>query len=285
MIPHYHLGSRAMELKDVALGIVGGGTVGHATARAFAEHVREVRMFDIDPTRRTAGIDKTIMSDLVFVCLPTPAAADGSCDVSALDEWFKETCYERSVYRGRNWVIKSTVPVGYTRRVAADFGLTNLVHSPEFLTARCAVLDASLPSRNVIGVPGRNGEAAMLQKLYLDRWPHVPLVLTDSDTSEAAKLALNSFFAVKVAYWNEVREFAGKAGLDWNDLMEVVRLDGRVHPSHTEVPGPDGKFGFGGACLPKDLSNLAGTLEDRGVAAHVMAAAITRNLIDRGRGV
>lgn len=162
-----------------------------------------------------------------------------------------------------------------------------------------------MPARNVVGIPAWvglpeigdddnpppefrdnvGGEAGLsLTLLYQSRWPHVPVMLLTSDESEAVKLFTNAFFAVKVAFWNELRAVADGRWLDWERVMNAVLADGRIHPSHTKVPGPDGKFGFGGACLPKDLLQLIEDAEHTpGCSVPLMRAAYHRNEADRGR--
>lgn len=102
----------------------------------------------------------------------------------------------------------------------------------------------------------------MLNRLYKSRFPGVPLYMMTSDESEAVKLFTNGFFAVKIAFFNEVRALADKLGLDWERVLGGVLSDGRISHNHTQVPGPDGQRGFGGACLPKDLANLIQCLYD-----------------------
>jgi nucleotide sugar dehydrogenase len=286
---------------DKTIGIVGGGTVGAATARALVEHVKDVKIYDVLPERRTeSNVWDVLQCDIAFVCLPTPQKRDSlKCDTSILEKFFEEVAECRT-----NIVLRSTVPVGFTRRMREKYILPNLVHSPEFLTARCADLNAQCPARNVIGgfwngEPGSNA-SYIVRDLYLKRWPHVPCLLVNSDESEAGKLALNSFFATKVAYFNELYLFCQRAGLNWNNVRDVVVGDGRVHPSHTLVPGPDGWYGFGGTCLPKDLASLVHQMEELGmqsildekqaqehgygsVASLVCRAAYERNKLDRKR--
>lgn len=263
------------------LGIIGGGVVGSATARAFLEHVEEVRVYDKVKERRTHDMAETLSCDIVMVCLPTPQVKDGlACDTSYVENFFAEVS---SYYAETNFVLRSTVPVGFTRKMVEKMGLRNLVHSPEFLTARCAMVDAQIPSRNVIGYPGWNfksggtvedylkdftqdyerGLVALL-KLYSQRWPHVPIFVMKSDTSEGLKLIQNSFFAVKVSFFNEVHAFCKAKGMgsEWEQILSALLADGRIHPSHTQVPGPDGSFGFGGTCLPKDLASLINLLHE-----------------------
>lgn len=258
------------------IGVVGGGVVGNATARSYLEHVDEVRVFDVLPERRTHPLDSVLQCDFVFVCLPTPAFPDGGgLDTSSVTNFFGMIApYSKET----NLVLKSTVPVGTTRALRDRLGLRNLVHSPEFLTARCALLDASLPSRNIVGYTGDSDDpcAPGLLDLYIRRFPNAVPMLMTSDESEAVKLFQNSFFAVKVAFWNEMYQIAEAFGLGWGRVMDGILADGRIHPSHTAVPGPDGAFGFGGSCLPKDLSEMALQFD-----AEVCRAALSRNKRDR----
>ena len=238
-----------MDLGTLKIGVVGGGVVGRATARCWLEHVAEVRVYDIDMRKRTHDFDQALDSDLVFFCVPE----------NNLSEVFSDWALRGR--ENRNFVLKSTVPIGTTRRLAKNYELTNLVHSPEFLTARCAVADAQMPARNIIGLPNTPfmesvGCGVMLANIYTARFPGVPVVWMTSDESEAVKLVQNGFFATKVSYFNEVYQLCQNLKLNWQRVRSAVLADGRISSSHTRVPGPDGKLGFGGTCLPKDLDML-----------------------------
>lgn len=271
------------------LGIIGGGVVGQATARAFLEHVDEVRVYDIAKEKCTHSQEQVVECDVVMVCLPTPQR-EGSleCNTGYVEEFF---CWAASFHGKVNYVLRSTVPVGFTRKMVETYGLINLVHSPEFLTARCSMVDAQIPSRNVIGWPIPNGLwcKGVLADLYKNRWPHIPLIYCDSNTSEAAKVMQNSFFAVKVGMWNEMYMFSEAAGADWEIARSIILLDGRINDSHTRAPGPDGKFGWGGSCLPKDLASFIHQAQELGgedLAPYMCAitkSAYERNKIDRER--
>ncbi len=266
------------------IGIIGGGTVGRATARAFIEHVDEVRVYDVVPERATHSYAEVACgSDITFVCLPTPQKKGSlDCDISIVEGFFKNA---QEVGHGDfNFVLRSTVPIGTTKRLAQEYGLSNLVHSPEFLTARCAVTDAHLPSRNIIGIPVEdvandltNVCGHILENLYLSRFPGVPCLCMKADESEAVKLFTNGFFATKIGYFNEVYQLAQKLDLDWDRVMEGVLSDGRIAHSHTKVPGPDGKLGFGGSCLPKDLASLKYQLLNNGCGLGVVSSVHDRN--------
>lgn len=267
------------------IGIIGGGVVGTATARAFIDHtgIECVVIEDKIKEKCLPHADHIVYDcDIVFICLPTPQKPDSlECDLSAIHNVMSEISQTEARYL--NLVLKSTVPIGTTRALSARYQLPNLVHSPEFLTARVATIDAMMPTRNIIGTCYQEGCTGVLEELYLSRWPHVPVFKMTSDESEAVKLMTNSFYAVKVAFWNEMRCLSNKLDLDWHTLLSGILSGGRVHPSHTEVPGPDGKYGFGGTCLPKDLANMVVHFWQNKVegGAKVCLAAMERNQVDR----
>lgn len=261
------------------IGIIGNGVVGNATARCFMEYA-EVQVWDCFTAKCTHNLSDTLFCDIAFICLPE----------DQLDGFFSgmfQVSPAMQVGRSEaNLVIKSTCPIGTTRKLAEKYGLKNLVHSPEFLTARCAVTDAQLPARNIIGFSSdwqatKTGHP--LEALYANRFPGVKTFLMASDESEAVKLFQNSFFAVKVAFFNEINELAEKLGLDWETVRAAMLADGRIAHSHTQVPGPDGKYGFGGTCLPKDLNQLREAFVDNDMYSSVLSAAAIRNQKDRDR--
>ena len=269
------------------IGIIGGGTVGRATARMFLGHGNhEVRVFDTNPMRATHPRDELLAySQVVFVCLPTPQEAGRlACDTTLVETFLSDR--ENGAHKDLVYAIRSTVPVGFCRTMSERYRLPQIAHFPEFLTARVAETDAQLPARCVIGSvdkPSTSGAAALLLGLCRERFPGTPLHIMSSEESEMVKLVQNSYSACKIAFFNEVRTFADKRGLDWDRVLKAVIGGGWIEPLHTQVPGPDGKFGFGGTCLPKDLANLVSCLEDDHLPAFVMRAAMTRNEFDRGR--
>jgi UDP-glucose 6-dehydrogenase len=261
------------------VGIVGGGTVGRATARAFLEHCEEVRVYDVLSQRRTHAIGTVLASDLIFLCLPE----------GEIDNYFGQWDHPNE-WSGRHYVLKSTAPLGTTRRLSERYYLPNLCHNPEFLTARCSLADAQMPARHVVGVPcgprewaDHNHATAILERLYERRFPGVPIFLMRSDESELLKLADNAFGAVKVSFFNELCSLCETAGLDWHVVRNALLAGGRIAPSYTDVPGHDGLCGWGGHCWPKDAAEFVRTLETFGLPADVTAGAIRRNEWDRKR--
>jgi UDPglucose 6-dehydrogenase len=262
------------------IGVIGGGVTGKAVARGFMEHA-EVRVHDPQPERGTHTAEAAASADVVFVCLPTPAREDGSCDTTCID-LFLQLAYSEAWWRRDSvYVLKSTVPVGFTQVMSAKYLHGRpLLHSPEFLTARCALTDFQLPARNIIGYPLTNREGVAvfnpainaLHALYERRFPGVPIMKMNAKASELVKLACNSFFAAKVSMFNLFADLAAAHDLKWGDVLAGIMSDGRIAHAHTQVPGPDGRAGYGGACLPKDLENLEHCCREVGVPYLILEA-------------
>ena len=280
------------------IGVIGGGVLGRALARGFIESAAQVKVFDTMPERSTATREEATCSTFVFICLPTPATIQGYADCKPLVEYLS---WARDFIRDKHreerkeerhgtgprplFVVKSTVPVGWSQMMFEAYDLP-LVHSPEFLTARIALTDFQVPARNIIGVPTGadlpettrlHKWADLLDDFYTSRFPGVPVLRMSSDESELTKLATNSFFATKVAFFNMLREFCAAQGHDFEAVRGGMLSDGRIAHAHTASPGPDGMPGFGGTCLPKDLRSLETSLDEAGVSSSILRAVATEN--------
>lgn len=251
------------------VGIIGNGFVGEAQAFAFSLS-NEVLIYDIDPARTFNTLEEVHTADFIFVCVPTPMRSSGEQDINYVEEVFKHS------KEGPIYIIKSTVKPGTTESLRKKYSHLNIVFSPEFLTERVAKLDMMMQARIIFGGPKELTEK--VQKLYEGRFMNRHFIHTDSTTAEFIKYMNNCFFATKVSLLNEYYRLAENIGVDWRTAMHGFAADGRVGDSHMQIPGPDGKLGFGGACFPKDINAFIQLGKENNIDMNVLEAAWKTNL-------
>ena len=263
------------------VGIIGRGFVGNAIFQGL-NHYYDLSVYDVDEKKSTHTFQEVIQSDVVFLSVPTPMHKEtGDCDLSYIKSVFDQVLDVEDRNESCTFVIKSTVPVGTTNNLNKKYDeKINIIHSPEFLTARTAVTDFICPSRHIIGGHPARG-THKLQEIYEFRFPGVPCFVMSSDESEFIKYFANCFFATKVSFFNEMHAFAEVKGLDWKTIIQGVMSDGRIGISHYQVPGFDGDFGFGGTCFPKDINALIKSFESSGIDPLLLKAAWERNILAR----
>ena len=259
---------------QTTIGIIGNGFVGNAVAKGF-EKSSVVRIYDIDSSKSTDTLINTIRSDYIFVCLPTPMtkAEGGECNLSILKNFFVEAS---SIITDGIFIIKSTVPVGTVDDIVKQYPDLKIVHNPEFLTASNAEQDFVEADRHVIG--GTSELTNNVKQLYENYFPNTPVYTMRAKESEAVKYFANCFLASKVMIFNEMRLLCDElTDVNYDKIIDGVASDNRIGFSHTQVPGPDGDYGFGGTCFPKDINALIHTMEDLDIDPLVLKSVWKQN--------
>jgi UDPglucose 6-dehydrogenase len=240
------------------IGIIGRGFVGSAVEFGFSAQTgcdAQVKVYDKDPLKSLHTLEETVNeSDFIFLSVPTPSNPDGSMHLGILESALQDIQLVNK--RKDNIVlIRSTVTPGTTTKLCKKFKKLNIVFNPEFLTERSAKFDFINQSRFILG--GRKRNTARVAELYKWRFgDSVPCIESNFETAEMVKYMNNCFFATKVSFMNEMKQIADKTNVDWDLAVEGFVRDGRIGHSHLAVPGPDGRFGFGGSCFPKDVQAM-----------------------------
>jgi len=272
-----------MKLKQ-KIGIVGNGFVGSAVQYGFSPNVgvdAEVRVYDVNPNKSTHTLEETVNeSDFIFLSVPTPSNKNGSINIDILDNALNDI--NEVSERDNIVLIRSTIVPGTTRELQSKYHQLNLLFNPEFLTERSAKFDFINQSRFIVGSSGKSLNmmcAESFTDLIRDRFGDCVAVLeTNYETAEMIKYMSNCFFATKVSFMNEMYQIAEKSNVNWDDAVAGFVADGRIGHSHLGVPGPDGKFGFGGSCFPKDIQAMIDYAENIGVEPTLLYGAWEKNL-------
>ena len=287
------------------LCVIGVGRSGAVTAAGLADMGHRVCAVDIDAGRVAElnggkapffepGLDEMIArnlvsrrisfttelseavpnADAVLLCVPTPAGGNGEADLSMLYAALRDI--GPLLKSGALVITRSTVPVGTNALLAIqlhtehpDVDVT-VISNPEFLREGHAVEDFMKPERVIIGAADAHG-AAKAAKLYesLDR----PIIVTDLETAEITKYAANAYLAASISFINEIANICERTGADVTKVTEALHLDRRIGEHAYIEPG----IGFGGSCLPKDISALVSTAKDHGYEPKLLQAIMDVN--------
>ena len=252
------------------IGIIGRGYVGSAVESFLTlESDHEVMSYDVLDGKGIGEGYREIaqFSDIIYLCLPTPMNRDGSCCTDIVESAVKSlNFYTKLANKTPVLLIKSTMVPGTSDKLQELASNLLVVTNPEFLTARRAKLDFHTAGRHLLGVPrGKHSIIAnVLEKYHQDLWPHAEVVFTEPREAELIKYLTNSYFTVKVSVANQIYDLCDKLDINYEDFIEsAVEADPRLGELHWQVPGPDGKRGFGGECFNKDLSGMIYLLNEK----------------------
>ena len=255
------------------VGIVGQGFVGTAVREGLKQHY-DINTYDKNPKLRTCETLHELVNtnDFIFVCVPTPMKKDGSCDLSIVEGVVKDINETINVGQGGKIVIiKSTIPPGTTEMLDKKYEHISVVFNPEFLTEANFIEDFKNQDRIIIG--GIRPASTKVRQLFYKAFPNAHIIKTSSTIAEMVKYTTNCFLSTKVSFANEMKQICDKIDVDYDKVIEYATYDERLGKSHWSVPGPDGHYGFGGSCFPKDINALIRFSNNLGLWLHTLMGA------------
>lgn len=269
--------------ENVSIGVIGNGFVGSAVRFGFSPGTgcdANVRVYDKDSSKSIDTIEDTVnKSEFIFLSVPTPSNKDGSMNLDIVKQALQDIS-DVNESEDNVVLLRSTVTPGTTRKLQDKYSNLKIVFNPEFLTERSAKYDFINQSRVILGGAGHEFDGVQ-ETIELFKWrfgESIPVIATTWETAELIKYMCNCFFATKVSFMNEMYQIAEKCNVDWEMALDGFVRDGRVGHSHMNIPGPDGKLGFGGSCFPKDVQAIINFGETLGVNMNTLKGVWETNL-------
>jgi len=266
------------------VGIVGFGFVGKAVSQLSV--VANLQIYDPNNQNynSTDHIVKTYNCDIIFVNVPTDLQ-NGTLNTSILEECLVR--YKELNNHSSTIVIKSTIPVGTCDMLSKKYNLDNIVFNPEFLTERTAMQD--FVNETELYLSGPKEHTQKVKELYSKFYNHhnnknIQFFETEKwEEIELLKLARNTFYSLKVSYCNHIFNLCEKKDIDYSNFRKHFARAEWVGEQHTMVPGPDGKFGYGGKCLPKDSTELLNFSKKQDIMFEMLEKSIEFNNTQRSK--
>ena len=229
----------------------------------------DILVYDKNPELSNNSLEETVnSSDIIFLSVPTPVNSDGSINLNIVDGALNEI--NDCIKNDPIVLIRSTVTPGTSQIFEEKYPKLNIVFNPEFLTENNANQDFVNQSRIILG--GNHSLTEKVAAFY--RWrfgEEIHIIETNFETAEFIKYMSNCFLATKVSFMNEMKT-ADYNKINWDKAVKGFTTDKRIGNSHTSVPGPDGKLGFGGSCFPKEIQAFINYAEGLNINPKILKA-------------
>lgn len=283
------------------IGIIGQGFVGTAVREKFKKYYN-VYTYDKDENLESKVFSKNNISkekcslvdvvekcNIVFVCVPTPMYSTGECDITIVKSVLADiNLQSRNLNKKTTVILKSTVPPGTCVNLNDIFTELTVVFSPEFLTEANSIEDFENQNRIILGIDWMEYVEPVVL-IFSKVFPDANIVVLKTTEAEISKYIINLFLATKVSFFNDMyrlieslnSKLSINSNISYDSVVEASLLDPRIGKSHYKVPGPDGDYGYGGHCFPKDISAILNIADDLKLAIPTILGASTTNLIVR----
>lgn len=237
----------------MVFGVIGNGVVGSRLAKAYAIAEQDVYVYDVVLDKSPNLFEDLVeMCNCIFVCVPTPTVGYKQ-ELSALTDVLKSL--QSKGYSGFV-IIKSTVLPGTCRVMKRYFPELEILHSPEFINEYSDTSDLTKAPQIIVGHDGNKVSEDVLKNIFSPFFCDIKQM--EYEESELTKYACNVFYAVKNAFFNHLRLVSENMGSDYEKIRQGAISNAWIHPMHTISPGRDGRRGYGGMCLPKDIEAYIG---------------------------
>ena len=230
-------------MADVTVGIVGCGFIGEALKKWLEEHNSSVKILVSDPYKGYE--DDVSNADVIFISIHIPTEEDGTQNLTILKEIINNLPTNKPIF------IRTTIVPGTADGLSKETG-RRVYFMPEFLTQRTAYEDFCAQPMIF------TAESELLSRIFVGK----KYIETTSLEAEITKYAHNVFGALKVTYFNGIYDLCKKMEANYKKIQQGILLSGYINAPHTMVPGPDGQFGYGGKCFPKDVNALTKMTEN-----------------------
>ena len=261
------------------IGIIGNGFVGSATSLLECVDI-SIIVYDINPNLckpLNTTLNDICNCDLIFISVPTPMNKNGSCHINILES----VVHNISQIKSTNELLlinRCTVPVNTSNNL-------NCYYMPEFLTEKNFKNDFINNPEWIFGLKNASTDTFFKEKItelinlaYKNKCINSNKIhFVDNNEAEMIKLFRNTFLSTKISFCNEIYHFCQSQNISYENVRKLATNDPRIGSSHTNVPGHDGFFGYGGTCFPKDTNSLYFQMKEKNLNSYIIKATVERN--------